>query len=102
MTGNSGGDLSVCLSTVEPANLSWLSEQTGVSESTIKKPYGRFMHHPERDAIELRKIRPPSLPEDVREPIVRADTDPPTTSPRAARRPRRAVRGSSGRRVSGT
>ena len=52
--------ISVCLSGSDPVNLSWLSEQTGVSESTIKKHYGRFLHHPDRDALELRKIRPPS------------------------------------------
>jgi integrase len=51
--------ISVCLSAAKPVNLSWLSDQTGVSESTIKKHYGRFMHHPDRDALELRKIKPP-------------------------------------------
>jgi integrase len=55
--------ISVCLSAPEPVNLCWLSEQTGVSESTIKRHYGRFMHHPDRDALELRKIRPPTLSE---------------------------------------
>lgn len=51
--------ISVCLSAAQPVNLFWLSDQTGVSESTIKKHYGRFMHHPDRDALELRKIKPP-------------------------------------------
>jgi hypothetical protein len=50
--------LSVCIT--NRVDLAWLSSQTGVSEWTIKKHYGRFMHHPERDALELAKIKPPA------------------------------------------
>lgn len=37
-------------------NLTWLSEQTGVAEATLRKHYGRFIHSSESDAIELAKI----------------------------------------------
>jgi integrase len=50
--------ISICMS--NRVDLSWLSDQTGVSEWTIKKHYGRYMHHPDRDALELEKIRPPT------------------------------------------
>lgn len=50
--------MSVCMS--NGVDLSWLSAQTGVSEWTIKKHYGRYMNHPDRDAMELAKIRPPA------------------------------------------
>jgi integrase len=52
--------ISLCIT--NRVDLAWLSSQTGVSEWTIKKHYGRFMHHPERDALELEKIRPPAAP----------------------------------------
>jgi hypothetical protein len=50
--------ISYCMS--NRVDLSWLSDQTGVSEWTTEKHYGRFMHHPDRDALELAKIKPPS------------------------------------------
>jgi len=37
-------------------NLTWLSEQTGVADSTLRKHYGRFIHADEADALELSKI----------------------------------------------
>ncbi len=37
-------------------NLTWVSEQTGVAESTLKKHYGRYIHSSEADALELAKI----------------------------------------------
>lgn len=37
-------------------DLTWLSEQTGVAESTIKKHYGKFIHTRDRDDLELAKI----------------------------------------------
>jgi integrase len=37
-------------------NLTWLSEQAGVAESTLRKHYGRFIHAGQADAIELAKI----------------------------------------------
>ena len=43
------------------ANLTWLSEQTGVAEATIRKHYGRFVHSTARDAIEQAKIDPDSF-----------------------------------------
>ena len=39
-------------------NLTWLSEQTGVAESTLRKHYGRFIHAGQADALELAKIDP--------------------------------------------
>jgi len=37
-------------------NLTWLSEQTGVIESTLRTHYGRFIHASQADALELTKI----------------------------------------------
>jgi integrase len=37
-------------------NLTWLSEQTGVADSTLRKHYGRFIHAEAADALELAKI----------------------------------------------
>ena len=34
----------------------WLSEQTGVAEGTLRTHYGRFIHVSESDALELSKI----------------------------------------------
>ena len=48
--------LSLCLTA--GVDLAWLSSQTGVNQWTIKKHYGRFMHRPDRDALELAKIAP--------------------------------------------
>lgn len=94
--------ISVCLSGSEPVNLSRLSEQTGVSESTIKKHYGRFMHHPDRDAIELRKIRPPALPEELLYQTSPApDGERAPASTRGAMRRGSVVREGSVRRASG-
>ena len=39
-------------------NLTWLSEQTGVMESTLRTHYGRFIHASQADALELAKIDP--------------------------------------------
>ena len=39
-------------------NLKWLSEQTGVHESTLLKHYGSFVHTTETDQRELAKIDP--------------------------------------------
>jgi hypothetical protein len=37
-------------------NLAWLSEQTGVMESTLRTHYGEFIHASQADALELAKI----------------------------------------------
>ncbi len=37
-------------------NLTWLSEQTGVAEITLRKHYGRFIHADAADALEIAKI----------------------------------------------
>lgn len=37
-------------------NLTWLSEQTGVADITLRKHYGRFIHSDVADALELAKI----------------------------------------------
>ncbi len=42
-------------------NLTWLSEQTGVAEATLRKHYGRFVHTAARDAAELARLDPRSF-----------------------------------------
>jgi hypothetical protein len=37
-------------------NLAWLSEQTGVTDATLRRHYVRFIHADAADAIELSKI----------------------------------------------
>jgi integrase len=37
-------------------NLSWLSEQTGVADGTLRRHYGKFIHADAADAFELSKI----------------------------------------------
>ena len=37
-------------------NLTWLSEQTGVADITLRKHYGRFIHSDVADTLELAKI----------------------------------------------
>src|SRR5262249_46275889 len=37
-------------------NLAWLSEQTGVSDATLRRHYGKFIHADAADALELSKI----------------------------------------------
>ncbi|MGH7822672.1 MAG: Arm DNA-binding domain-containing protein [Candidatus Binatia bacterium] len=81
-------DTYISVSLSNGVDLSWLSSQTGVSEWTIKKHYGRFMHHPDRDAIELAKIRPPK-------PVAISPT-PAVTPPPAAGNGRRRRAGASG------
>ena len=49
-------DTYVSLALTRGVNLTWLSEQTGVAESTLRKHYGRFVHTPEADAAELSKL----------------------------------------------
>ncbi len=44
-------------------NLTWVSERTGVAESTLRKHYGRFVHTSENAARELAKIDPESAGE---------------------------------------
>ncbi len=39
-------------------NLTWLSEQTGVMESTLRTHYGRFIHASQAAALELAEIDP--------------------------------------------
>lgn len=43
-------------------NLTWLSDQTGVAEQTLRKHYGRFVHSSAADALELDKIDPTAAP----------------------------------------
>jgi len=37
-------------------NVTWLSEQTGVAVTTLLKHYGKFIHTPDADRVELSKI----------------------------------------------
>ena len=37
-------------------NLTWLCEQTGVADATLRRHYGRFIHADAADALELSKI----------------------------------------------
>ena len=50
--------LPVSLALTSGVNLRWLSEQTGVHESTLLRHYGSFVHTTEADARELAKIDP--------------------------------------------
>ena len=47
-----------CVSTAltRGVNLAWLSEQTGVSNATLHRHYGKFIHADAADALELSKI----------------------------------------------
>ena len=47
-----------CVSTAltRGVNLAWLSEQTGVSDATLRRHYGKFIHAEAADALELSKI----------------------------------------------
>ena len=51
-------DTYVSVALTSGVNLTWLSEQTGVMESTLRIHYGRFIHASQADAIELAKIDP--------------------------------------------
>ena len=51
-------DTYVSVALTRGVNLTWLSEQTGVMESTLRTHYGRFIHASEADALELAKIDP--------------------------------------------
>ena len=49
-------DTYVSVALTKGVNLTWLSEQTGVMESTLRTHYGRFIHASQADALELAKI----------------------------------------------
>lgn len=49
-------DTYVSLALTAGVNLTWLSEQTGVAEGTLRRHYGRFVHSTPADAWELAKI----------------------------------------------
>ena len=49
-------DTYVSIALTKGVNLTWLSEQTGVSEGTLRAHYGRFIHASRSDALELSKI----------------------------------------------
>jgi integrase len=51
-------DTYVSVALTKGVNLTWLSEQTGVMESTLRTHYGRFIHASQADALELAKIDP--------------------------------------------
>ncbi len=51
-------DTYVSVALTKGVNLTWLSEQTGVMESTLRTHYGRFIHASHADALELAKIDP--------------------------------------------
>ncbi len=51
-------DTYVSVALTRGVNLTWLSEQTGVMESTLRTHYGRFIHASQADALELAKIDP--------------------------------------------
>lgn len=61
-------------------NLTWLSEQTGVAESTLRKHYGRFVHTAARDSAELARLDPSSFGEGPRPPQEAAETGSPQRS----------------------
>ena len=49
-------DTYVSIALTKGVNLTWLSEQTGVAEGTLRTHYGRFIHASKSDALELSKI----------------------------------------------
>jgi integrase len=49
-------DTYVSIALTKGVNLTWLSEQTGVAEGTLRTHYGRFIHASQSDALELSKI----------------------------------------------
>jgi hypothetical protein len=49
-------DTYVSVALTKGVNLTWLSEQTGVMESTLRTHYGRFIHASQADALDLAKI----------------------------------------------
>ena len=49
-------DTYVSIALTRGVNLTWLSEQTGVAEGTLRTHYGRFIHASKSDALELSKI----------------------------------------------
>ena len=49
-------DTYVSLALTAGVNLTWISEQTGVAESTLRRHYGSFVHSTPADAWELAKI----------------------------------------------
>jgi integrase len=49
-------DTYVSTALTKGVNLTWLSEQTGVAEATLRSHYGRFIHTSLSDAMELAKI----------------------------------------------
>jgi integrase len=51
-------DTYVSVALTKGVNLTWLSEQTGVMESTLRTHYGRFIDASQADALELTKIDP--------------------------------------------
>ena len=51
-------DTDVSLALSHGVNLCWLSEQTGVHESTLLRHYGTFVHTDDADRHELAKIDP--------------------------------------------
>ena len=51
-------DTYVSVALTKGVNLTWLSEQTGVMERTLRTHYGRFIHASLADALELAKIDP--------------------------------------------
>ena len=55
-------DTYVSLALTNGVNLRWLSEQTGVHESTLLRHYGSFVHTTDADERELAKIDPDSFP----------------------------------------
>ncbi len=56
-------DTYVSVALTKGVNLTWLSEQTGVMESTLRTHYGRFIHASQADALELAKIDPDRVAE---------------------------------------
>jgi hypothetical protein len=46
----------VSIALTHGVNVTWLSEQTGVAVTTLLKHYGKFIHTPDADRVELSKI----------------------------------------------
>ena len=51
-------DTYISAALTQGVNLTWLSERTRVMETTLRTPYGRFIHASQAGALELARIDP--------------------------------------------
>ena len=72
-------DTFISISLTSDGNITWLSEQAGVDEKTLRKHYGRFIHAEESDRLQLSRVdpdyRPAEAPRDGRTADSQTDPD---------------------------